>query len=217
MPTTMRHTITTFAAALILVGCGGESVSTYTVPKPERAGQPAGAPETVGAPQPDAQRQQGTAPQAPAGAPMSQQTLPASQLSAADNPEWTIPEGWREQPAGPMRRATFAIGGPGDGSAEVAVTAFPGDLGGLLANVNRWRRQLGLGPVGEAQLGSITDTETVAGRDHTLVRVDGNGEAMRVVILRHAGDSWFFKLTGDAPTVAAQEANLRAFARSVRF
>jgi hypothetical protein len=34
-----------------------------------------------------------------------------------------------------------------DGKAEVTVSAFPGDTGGLLANLNRWRGQIGLEPV----------------------------------------------------------------------
>ena len=31
---------------------------------------------------------------------------------------------------------------------EVALSAFPGDAGGLLPNINRWRKQIGLAGFG---------------------------------------------------------------------
>src|SRR5262245_43467033 len=58
---------------------------------------------------------------------------PADTLGVA----WTAPPGWREiQSSQPSRVATF---NPGEGLPEVAINVFPGDTGGLLANVNRWR------------------------------------------------------------------------------
>jgi hypothetical protein len=63
-----------------------------------------------------------------------------------------LPEGWTLDPTPrPMRVATYIITDPG-GPVEVALTRFPGDTGGVLGNINRWRQQVGLGPVTEAEL-----------------------------------------------------------------
>ena len=44
-----------------------------------------------------------------------------------------------------MRLASFNA--PyGNGIADISVTNFSGDGGGLKANVNRWRKQLGMEP-----------------------------------------------------------------------
>ena len=51
-------------------------------------------------------------------------------------PSWEVPAGWQEVPASQMLLAKFLVGG-NDGRAEVTVSAFPGDTGGVLANVNR--------------------------------------------------------------------------------
>src|SRR5262249_4613854 len=58
---------------------------------------------------------------------------------------WDVPGGWRSVQSGQQVRAAPFRAGRGEG-VEVSIAAFPGDGGGLLANVNRWRGQVGLEP-----------------------------------------------------------------------
>jgi hypothetical protein len=53
-------------------------------------------------------------------------------------PEWTVPEGWQETPPTQMLISRFEVNAD-DGQVEITVSAFPGDVGGTVANVNRWR------------------------------------------------------------------------------
>ena len=61
-----------------------------------------------------------------------------------------LPEGWHARPASGMRYATVAIDTSGE-PLELSVTPLrtpPGDFQEyVLANVDRWRQQLGLSPV----------------------------------------------------------------------
>src|SRR6476469_7004286 len=66
--------------------------------------------------------------------------------------QWTKPEGWSEQPLSEMRLGSFKVEGPNAASADISVIAFPGEAGGLLSNINRWRGQLQLPPLEEDQL-----------------------------------------------------------------
>ena len=50
-----------------------------------------------------------------------------------------------------MRVATFEAGS-GKNQIQIVVSAFPGQAGGLLANVNRWRGQLHLEPLAKTDL-----------------------------------------------------------------
>ena len=61
-------------------------------------------------------------------------------------PTWTVPSGWQEGQLAQFLVAKYVIAGA-DGTAAVNVSSLAGDGGGLLANVNRWRGQLGLPPV----------------------------------------------------------------------
>ncbi len=70
-------------------------------------------------------------------------------MAGASGPavKWTVPADWREvEQGGAMRVATFQTG-PASQPLEVAVTGGPGRVGGVLANINRWRGQMGLKPV----------------------------------------------------------------------
>lgn len=69
--------------------------------------------------------------------------------------DWTVPDGWRQQPGSPTRFATFHIG-PEDQPMELTVMPLGREAGSLLDNVNRWRGQLGLPPIAEPELGAIT-------------------------------------------------------------
>ena len=63
-----------------------------------------------------------------------------------------MPEGWKTLAAGQMQVAKFAVPERDGAKAEVFVSVFPSESGGTLANVNRWRRQIGLDPVDEEGL-----------------------------------------------------------------
>jgi hypothetical protein len=121
---------------------------------------------------------------------------------------WTLPKGWTEAKGEGMRYATLQPGGAG--KAEVSVIMLAGASGGELANVNRWRGQLGLPPVDEAALPPLrTEVKSSAGGvalyDFTS---DGQTKSRMVVgLLAKPDSSWFIKLNGDAAAVGAVRAD----------
>jgi hypothetical protein len=135
---------------------------------------------------------------------------PAAELAAAPasrpaGVRWTAPSGWKEVAGSGMRVATFTPP-QNAGKAEVTVIALPGDVGGELANVNRWRGQLALPPVGEADL--APSRATVKTRLGSLFVYDFTGTGSnktRLVagMIQVSGTMWFFKLMGDEKAVAA--------------
>lgn len=117
---------------------------------------------------------------------------------------WTLPGGWKELPGSGMRLATMIP--PGAGKAEITVIALPGDVGGELANVNRWRGQIGLAALDEAGLAkarakAASKAGTVTVYDFTS---EGSKKARLVAgTIASDGRTWFFKLMGDDAAVAA--------------
>jgi len=86
-----------------------------------------------------------------------------------------------------------------------------------LANVNRWRQQIGLAAVEAAALPPLV-SKLSAGSDSFSV-IDATGAEVRLVAAwtRHGADTWFFKFSGSAALVAAEKAKFTAFIESVRF
>lgn len=88
---------------------------------------------------------------------------------------WQVPPGWRVGENKPGRLATFLVG-PEKQPLELTVLGLPrqGQADSVLANVNRWRGQLGLPPVEEDELKALTQTVRLRnGETATLVNLLG--------------------------------------------
>lgn len=148
-------------------------------------------------------------------------TATASPAPVAD-PEapWTVPEGWTVDPEPrPMRLATFRALSPGDtgGGTEIAVSRFNGDVGGELANVNRWRGQVGLDPIDAAGLeAELTRFGDLAAPGYA---VRASGDLLHLFaagVYDPARDaSWFVRVMGTPDAIDAVEAEVMDFARSI--
>jgi hypothetical protein len=90
------------------------------------------------------------------------------------HPDWQLPDGWEEQPGTGMRIATITI--PTDSKPlELSVTSLPwtGTQADLLSNVNRWRGQMQLAPIGPQGLADCTRELAVGGTTLTIVDLRG--------------------------------------------
>ena len=138
-------------------------------------------------------------------------------------PQWDVPNGWQEQPPTQMLLAKFVLPGESGGKAEVTVSAFPGDVGGLLANVNRWRGQVGLTPLNETELTNAAAPLELNGAKATLVDIRGTdaktGQPARLIgaIVPRGGQTWFYKLLGQEQVAEREKAAFLKFLQSVRY
>jgi len=147
---------------------------------------------------------------------------PAAQNQNA-NSIWTIPSGWRQLPPSEFLVAKFLIQN-GDAKAEVNVSSLAGEGGGLAANVNRWRGQLGLPPVTqEDEFSKMAGSFDVAGGKAQVVDFTGTdsktGKSARLVggIVPQNGQTWFYKLMGDGQIVAQQKDAFIKFIQSANY
>lgn len=132
---------------------------------------------------------------------------------------WNAPSTWKQAPAAAssMRYASFTISAADGGRGELVVSHFPGDVGGDLANVNRWRQQAGLPPVEQAGLSGMIATVNDGAHAMSVVDFKGAETNLLAAWTRHGGDTWFFKLTGPDALVSAEKTRFVDFLRSVRF
>jgi hypothetical protein len=148
--------------------------------------------------------------------------VPAAPADGGSTPTWTIPAGWQPGPLAQFLVAKYLIAGAGAAKAEVNVSQLAGDGGGLLANVNRWRKQLNAAAISEADLAQIPTIE-VAGGKATVVEFSGTnprtGQPAQLVgvILPLGHQTWFYKLMGDADVVAQQKTALLNFVQSAKY
>ena len=76
--------------------------------------------------------------------------------------EWVKPETWNEEEQSTMRVANFSFGENLEG--ECYFTVLPGGGGGLVANVNRWRKQMNLADLSKEEVDSLANREFLFGQ-----------------------------------------------------
>ncbi len=189
-------------AAAAVTGCRGDQVTHFQVPKEAPAVAPAAA-----------QGMPGTA----GGGAMANGDLPPPPALEGPVLRWTLPKGWKESLSGGIRYATLTPATPG--RIEATVVVLPGPAGGELANVNRWRGQIGLPPIDEAALASMRKRIATKAGPVSVYDFESDGQARTRLIAALAtaeGNSWFVKMSGDAGPVGAARADFVRLLESLR-
>jgi hypothetical protein len=208
------------ASTTLLLACRKPTIESYRVPKESEPQAATKSPHGAAAP---AAPTQGAPVTPPPGAAAPPGAMASTPVATASGPglTWTPPANWSaKQGASAMRKATYTIKTEGiPGEAELAITAFPGDVGGELANVNRWRGQMSLPPISEADLGSALTRIEKNGLKISVLDVVGTGanaQRMLGAMVPHAGSTWFFKLLGPDAVVAKAKPEFMAFLETVK-
>jgi hypothetical protein len=195
------------ALCLLLTGCNKAEVTSYRVPKEKDAELPA----NLTAPTPA-----NSATSAPSG------EMANTAVATAGGPSltWMAPAAWQAKPPGAMRKGSFTVLGEAGATADLSITAFPGAVGGDLANINRWRGQVALPPITDAELPTATTRFTANGLAFSVVDLASADPANPQRILGgmtpYQGAMWFFKLTGPDALVASAKPAFLEFLQTVK-
>ncbi len=192
------------AAALSLAACRDNKVATYRVPKETDPTPPPAA---------DASAPANTSGNAMASTPVA--------TAAGDALVWTAPATWKAKAPGAMRKGSYSVPGEAGTEADFSITAFPGDVGGEAANINRWRGQTGLPPIANGEVDAAVTRFEKNGLKFSvieLVNKDAAAAAQHMLAAQvpFSGSTWFFKLAGPDTLVASQKAAFFAFLETVK-
>jgi hypothetical protein len=159
-------------------------------------------------------------------APTAQGQAAAGDAKSYKLTKFATPSGWVQDPTERMMRSATFFVGSGDDKAEVIISKLRvNGFGTMLANVNRWRREVGLPETSDEHNEQFTQSQ-IAGATAIVFDFDGTkvpgvdaAKAKRsyVAMLAKGADVWFIKLLGPAKTVAEQRANFDAFLQSLQF
>lgn len=157
---------------------------------------------------------------APAGGAMASAGLPAGAVSKNNALVWTAPAQWQERAPGSIRKGSYTVPGEAGAVGDLSITAFPGDTGGLHANVNRWRGQIGLSPISDTEVEKSIQHLDMNGLHAELVEMVGTSgnPPMRLLgaIVPYEKETWFFKLTGPDALVTSQREAFRQFLSTIK-
>lgn len=201
-----RATLALVVLTLLVSACRKQEITTYRVPKEAApAAAPVAAPAAGSA----------TPPMAGGGSNMANTAVATASGTGL---VWTAPTSWTAKPTGAMRKGSYTIKGA-DGEADLSITAFPGDVGGDLANLNRWRGQIQLPPVAQSEFEAATQHLDKNGLHLTVADLAGTGanpQRILGVMVPFEGATWFFKLMGPDKVVAQEKAAFLQFVETIK-
>ena len=128
---------------------------------------------------------------------------------------WKIPQSWKPGKPSTMRTASFVVSDSNGGTLDISVSSFPGDVGGLLANVNRWIGQIDLAPVSQSSIEQYCSAKSFAGHQGHFVEAYGKEKAVLAGILFLEKESWFFKLIGERTLAKSEKGSFISFLDSI--
>ncbi|MFG0247264.1 MAG: hypothetical protein ACF8OB_00135 [Phycisphaeraceae bacterium JB051] len=190
----------------LLGGCGEEEIEVYEAPQPAIASNTAHDPNDGHDHSGHDHAQHDHAAHAPAAANTSASTISG---------KFTVklPEDWQQTQPGSMILHSYQTAS----GAAVNVSAFPGDVGGVAANVARWRRQLGLEPLAPDQLQTTIAADKIGPIDASRVDMANDAQRMIVSFGMVDGKTWFIKLTGTAEQVQTALPRFDQFLKTVNW
>ena len=130
---------------------------------------------------------------------------------------WQAPEDWKKEEASQFLTAAYKI--PTGG--RVTVSKLGGDGGGLAANINRWRGQVGLKPLDDKDVVGQPLKVADSGEEMLLFNLTSedsaaDAEGILAAVLPLKTETWYFKFTAPVGVLRKTEGVFAAFLRSVR-
>jgi len=130
---------------------------------------------------------------------------------------WPVPSYWQEQEPDPIGKAKFLISN-GIDEAIFTIVRLEGDSGSLLANINRWRKQLFLKPITKNELPNQVDELILGKKRIYITKQISASKSSLIAIYKPALDiSYFIKLSGSPILVTNETQAFLDFLKEVKF
>lgn len=133
---------------------------------------------------------------------------------------YDVPSGWTQgelevsRGGVTVRRAAAFEVRDGEQRVEITVTKLPASA--MLANVNRWRGQIGLESISPQQFDEIKQRLEFAKQPGDYVQFVGEKDAILGVIAVIGPEAWFVKLQGSTDLATREKQHFEEFVKSIR-
>ena len=141
----------------------------------------------------------------------------------SDFPEtltYTLPKNWEEIPSGKMVMKTFALNSQTKSEAKITLSVFPGDVGGVSANVSRWAKQIDITDVAAIQKVLVGIVKKQGKRPFLYVNylalTAGHQPSMLGGVYRFRDKTLFVKLSGHHHELEKNQVEFVAFLKSIK-
>lgn len=137
--------------------------------------------------------------------------------TASGNPTWETPKHWLPGKVSSMRVGSFLVQDENGKELDFSITTFPGDVGGLLPNINRWLGQVNLPEVNPDSQSKYVSEIILDEKSAQLLIAENEEKSVYGALYFGPSQSWFFKLIGDSELARVEKENFLTLLESVCF
>ena len=142
---------------------------------------------------------------------------PPTQSKPKGAPTWEAPKHWVAGKASSVRIASYLVKDAKGNELDFSITSFPGDVGGLLSNVNRWLSQVDLPTIEDSNNSPLLSSFKLDDKDAHLLLAENTEKTIYGALLFGTSQSWFFKIMGDTSLAKVEKENFLNLLSSVCF
>ena len=132
---------------------------------------------------------------------------------------WNTPSSWMEGKKSSMRLASYSV--PfSNGTADLSITNFSGDGGGVLSNVNRWRKQINLPSqsIDEINANALTEKSNLGDYQiYKIINFENEETAFLCSILSIKNSTIFVKMSSTKQGIEELGSQFVDFCSSFRY
>ena len=133
--------------------------------------------------------------------------------------KWTSPKNWIKKVPGNMRLASFDAFDANNKISDISITMFPGNVGGIENNVNRWRKQIGLTEQSLEEILKKTEQKEFPLLGDALIFTlnnDKNNKGIIAVMIPNQNKQTIFvKIVGDLNSILELKYEFDLFCQSI--
>ncbi|MCP4169447.1 MAG: hypothetical protein GY758_01600 [Fuerstiella sp.] len=128
--------------------------------------------------------------------------------------QWGVPDSWVVADNDQFSKMAWQVSLDGD-EGRITLSDLPG-AAGLIPQVTRWQRQLGISADPQADPMEGAETVKLDGGTGTIVDLEGEEETILGMLLPVKDKLWIIKFRGRNKLASSQRDSFRAFCKSVR-
>ncbi len=134
---------------------------------------------------------------------------------------WVVPDGWTLGKTSSMRLVSYKVPVSANERGDFSLVQLGGGAGGTMANINRWRGQVGLEPTTPEELVEVAHLhDTKQGQQYlhiTLINEANPDSAIIAAIFEQPGYVLFAKLVASSAGVREAQNSFEDFCNSIVF
>ena len=129
--------------------------------------------------------------------------------------KWNAPKEWKEKATNSIRIGSYDLPNIDSKKAELSIIILAGDGGGIVANINRWRDQIGLSELDSVSIEKSLSNITGKLGQYKYTEIINGDKSISAAFIMHSDKTIYIKASGHSEVIASQAQAFKDFIKGI--